>query len=389
MTSGIQSARIKVMTMVTSFQIGGTERQVTNIVLGLDPSRFDLHLACMHRRGELLQELTSLDVPRPIFSIRSLYRPGTLFEALRLMRYIRANAIQVVHCYGLYPNLFAVPAAWLGRAPVVIASIRDRGDILTPTQRWIQRLVCRFADCVLVNAESIRETLIEQGYRRDNIAVIRNGISPAKFAVACGTPTIREDLGLPPSARLVVVLSRLNRMKGVEYFLEAASLVADRLPDVRFLIVGDGAIRSELECRAVRQGLGSRVVFTGFRTDVPKLLSQVALSVLPSLSEGLSNTLLESMASGVPVIATRVGGNPEIIEDGVSGLLVAPRDPAALANAMILVLESPDLAKRIGQAGKRKITEMFSMERSIRDVEGLYQRLVGSPDSCLEAAVAR
>jgi glycosyltransferase involved in cell wall biosynthesis len=389
MTSDTQSGRIKVMTMVTSFQIGGTERQVTNIVLGLDSSRFDLHLACIHSRGELLQEIESLHVPRPAFPIRSLYGLRTFAQAFRLARYIRSNAIQVVHSYGLYPNLFVIPAAKLAGAPVVIASIRDCGDITTYFQRLLQRLVCRFADCVLVNAESIRDALIQQGYAAGNIAVIRNGITPSKFTGFSGTPTIHEELGLPPSARLVVVISRLNRMKGVEYFLRAAKMVADGLPDVHFLIVGDGAAKNELQSRADYLGVGGRVVFTGFRTDVAKLLSEVTLSVLPSLSEGLSNTLLESMASGVPVIATRVGGNPEIVEDGVSGLLVAPRDPAALAKAMKTLLRNPGLAARIGRAGQQRITGMFSMERSIRDVESLYERLVETPEHSLAEAAAQ
>lgn len=389
MSSNTQSARIKVLTMLTSFQIGGTERQVVNIALALDSSRFDLHLACIHRRGELLQEVEALDVPRPVFPIRSLYRPGTVLQGLRLARYIRANAIQVVHSYGLYPNLLLISAAKLAGAPVVIASIRDRGDILTAAQRWLQKLVCRFADCVLVNAESIREALIEYGYSPGNIVVIRNGISPSKFAGPCETPAIREELGLPLSARLVVVLSRLNRMKGIEYFLSAAQMIADELPDVRFLVVGDGVIKSELEACAIQLGLGGRVVFTGFRTDVPKLLSEVALSVLPSLSEGLSNTLLESMAAAVPVIASRVGGNSELIEHGVSGLLVAPRDPAALANAMRIVLRNPDLAARLGQGGKCRITVMFSMDRSIRDVQRLYRRLVETPERSLAEAAAQ
>jgi L-malate glycosyltransferase len=123
-------------------------------------------------------------------------------------------------------------------------------------------------------------------------------------------------------------------------------------------------------------GLGQRIVFTGFRGDVPDLLSEVAISVLPSLSEGTSNTLLESMAAGVPVIATRVGGNPEVIEDGVSGLLVPPRDSAALAAAMDRLLEDESLALVLGQAGMRRVSELFSLEGSVHETEHLYQRLV-------------
>jgi glycosyltransferase involved in cell wall biosynthesis len=165
-------------------------------------------------------------------------------------------------------------------------------------------------------------------------------------------------------------------MKGVQYFLDAAIVLARRFPDVCFLVVGDGGSKKELEEHARRLGLGQRIVFTGFRGDVPDLLCEVAVSVLPSLSEGTSNTLLESMAAGIPVIATTVGGNPEVIQDGISGLLVPPRDSGALAAATARLLEDGDLALRLGRAGMRRVSELFSIEGSVHETEHLYQRLV-------------
>ena len=144
-------------------------------------------------------------------------------------------------------------------------------------------------------------------------------------------------------------------MKGVQYFLDAAIVLAGRFPDVRFLVVGDGESKKELEEHACRLGLGQRIVFTGFRSDVPDLLSEAAISVLPSLSEGASNTLLES---------------------GVSGLLVPPRDSAAIAAATARLLEDEDLALRLGQAGMRRVSELFSLDGSVHETERLYQRLV-------------
>ena len=376
-----ESARIRVLTMITSFQIGGTERQVTNVSLGLDAGRFDLHLACLRNFGELRQELDKVSrIHRPVFDIGKLYSLRTLGEAIRLARYIRKKGIQIVHAYGLYPNIFAVPVARIAGAPIVIASIRDCGDILKPWQRWLQKIVCRMADCVLVNADAIRDALISQGYRPDNIAVIRNAIAQPEATEINESSGIRQELGLTQSGPLVLVLSRLNRMKGVEYFLDAAKIVAAEVPEARFLIVGDGAIRQELQSQAANLGLADKIAFTGFRTDVPRLLSEVSLSVLPSLSEGLSNTLLESMAAGVPVIATWVGGNPEIIEDGVSGLLVPPRDSETLADAMLTVLKNPGLAAKFAVAGKHRIADVFSLERSLREIERLYQTLIEGSD---------
>ncbi|MDP9053816.1 MAG: glycosyltransferase [Acidobacteriota bacterium] len=367
--------RIRVLNILTNFHIGGTERQVTNLALKLNSARFELHLACLRNSGELLEELKTLDIPRPEFRIGSLYSFRTFLQAVKLIRYLRRNRIQMVHSYGTYPNIFTVPAAWLAGVPVIIASIRDRGDILSPWQRRLQKAVCRLADCVLVNASTIRDTLIDQGYRGENIRVIPNGVMPSNRVSCRERGELRAELGLPPGAPVVLVFSRLNRMKGVEYFLEAAVSVLKTFPEVKLVIAGDGANRVELEQYAAQLGIAASVVFTGFRTDLPDLLREADVSVLPSLSEGLSNSLLEAMSAGVPVIATNVGGNPEIVEDGTSGLLVPVRDANALAAAMIRMLADPELRRNLGTAGRRRIASEFSMERSLESVEHLYENL--------------
>jgi glycosyltransferase involved in cell wall biosynthesis len=372
----MQPNRIKLLKMLTSFHIGGTERQVANLTLRIDASRFDLHLACLRYSGQLLEELKTLAVPRPEFRIGSFHSPKTLRQGVRFAQYIRKNRIQIVHSYGFYSNVFAVPAARLAGAAIVVASIRDTGDVLTPAQRQVQRIICKAADCVLVNAEAIREALVKEGYAPCKIVVIRNGIMLSRFGKRQRGGLLRQELGLPLSAPLVMVSSRLNQMKGIQYFLDAAVILAQRFPEARFLVVGDGESRTELEAYAGRVGLGRRVVFTGFRCDVPELLSEAEVSVLPSLSEGLSNALLESMAAGVPVVATRVGGNSEVVQDGLTGLLVPARDSAELAGATGRLLENKNLAATFGQAGLRRVQELFSMERSVHQTEHLYERLL-------------
>jgi glycosyltransferase involved in cell wall biosynthesis len=144
-----------------------------------------------------------------------LYSPKTLWQGIRLAQYVRRNLIQIVHSYGFYPNVFTVPFARLAGASIVVASIRNTGDLLTPMQRRLQKLVCRFADCILVNAGAIRDNLLEQGYDTSKIVVIRNGITPTRTAGRGRGSAIRRELGLPLSSRLVAVFARLNRMKGV------------------------------------------------------------------------------------------------------------------------------------------------------------------------------
>jgi glycosyltransferase involved in cell wall biosynthesis len=176
-------------------------------------------------------------------------------------------------------------------------------------------------------------------------------------------------------------LARLLRIKGQEVFLRAAALIASNNPHVRFVIVGDNNVdrqyKDELKRLTVRLGIEDRVIFTGFRTDVPDLLAALSVVVSPSLGlEGLSNSLLESMAAGVPVVATRVGGTPEIVEDGVSGLLVPPGDPEALASALSRLLQDRITAKRLGQSARRQVFSRYSLEQAVASTERLYHDLL-------------
>lgn len=384
----MQPDSIKLLKFVTAFGIGGTEQHVVNLGRALDSSRFELHFACLRRWGPFLKEIEARQIPPTEYEINSLYSPQTFKQQLRFASYIKRNRMRIVHSYNFYPNVFAIPAARLAGVPVIVASIRDTGVYLTPMQRRVQKFICRLADCILVNAEAVRQWLMAEGYNPEKITVIRNGIDLSRFAKTDRNGRLRQELGLPPLAPVVAVISRLTRFKGFEYFLEAAAMVAAHFQEARFLIMGghfivqDGAVvediayRRELQSYAARLGIDRRVIFTGYRLDVPEVLSEVAVSVLPSLSEGLSNAVLESMAAGVPVVATRVGGNPEAIEEGVTGLLVPPRDPAALARAICRLLQNPELALTLGQAGRQRVTERFSLEQMVRETEHLYLQLL-------------
>jgi glycosyltransferase involved in cell wall biosynthesis len=174
----------------------------------------------------------------------------------------------------------------------------------------------------------------------------------------------------------------MARLKGIEYFIEAAGTVLERLPDAHFLVVGDTRVetgyREQLKQLSARLGLQHRLTFTGFRTDIPELLPALTVSVLPSISgEGLSNSLLESMAAGVPVVATYIGGNPEVVVDGVTGLLVPPKNPSELARAICRVIETRGMAGAMGRAGRQRVSDRFSNDRMIAATQHLYQDLLG------------
>jgi glycosyltransferase involved in cell wall biosynthesis len=371
---------IRLLKFLAYLAIGGTERQILNLATGLDRRRFALHLSYFGR----IEEQVATDLSHAAvqeYRIGKLYGVRAMRQAVRLASYLKRHRIDIVHAYNFYANVFAVPAARLAGVPVVLASVRDTGEYWTPRQRTVNRIVCRWADRVVVNAEAIKKGLIAEGYDHRRIVVIHNGIQCPATRPRPNTARLREQLGFPPDSPLVGVVARITPQKGLEYFLHAARDVAGRMPDARFVVVGgnwiDRVYRDGIERLAHRLGLEQVVRFMGFRLDVPDLLACLTLSVLPSISgEGLSNSLLESMAAGLPVVATTVGGNPEVVVDGETGLLVPPKDPTALAAAICRLLEDRALADSYGKAGRARVLARFGNERMVRKTEDLYHDLL-------------
>jgi glycosyltransferase involved in cell wall biosynthesis len=372
------------MKVMTTYFHGGTEGQVLNLVRHLDRRAFDLRFACLRKGGDMLAEFEKLRIPISEYRIKNLYRPQTFMQQWRFAAHLRTQNIQIAHSYNFYANMFAIPAARMARVPVVLASIRDRGVYLTPNQKMAQKWVCQLADRILVNAESIREWLVEQGYQDSRISVIKNGVDMSRYTGLGNSAHIRRELGIPDSSPIVVMIARLNPQKGVDEFIRAASLLRLSHPDVRFLIVGaklqfqegvfshDREYLQELNQLAADLGVAESVIFAGHRTDTPEILAQAAISVLPSHSEGLSNTLLESMAAGIPTVATNVGGNPELVKDQVNGILIPVKSPEHLAQAMRVILDDSQLAHRFGRQARIMANENFSLEKMTADTQALY-----------------
>jgi len=375
---------IRLLKTVTNFASGGTEGQVHNIARFIDRDRFDLRFSCLNKKGVFLSEVEQWGIPVAEYPIRSFFNPSTGWQQLRLARYMRSEKIQISHSYNFYSNLFAIPAARLAGVPLVLASIRDRGVYLTPMQKRIQKNVCMMADRILVNADSIRDWLLEQDFPPQKIVVIKNGIDLSLYENPTGAPDVRAEFGIPATAPVVMMLSRLDPQKGIEDLLRAAALIHTNHPEVHFMIVGskiisrngeyiaDSDYPNQLMRLAACCGIADQVTLAGHRRDIPALLAQATIAVLPSHSEGLSNALLESMAAGLPLVATRVGGSPEIVRDGINGLLVPPKDPAALAEALMTILRDPALAQRFSLASLQMSRDKYSMTAMLNSTQTLY-----------------
>jgi glycosyltransferase involved in cell wall biosynthesis len=370
----------RVLNVVPTLMCGGTENQFMTLARMLDRLRFDVEFACLRRWGGFVDELLARNIPLTEYPVSTFRSIAAIGQQARLTQHIRRRRIQIVHAYNFYGNVFATPPARLV-APVVIASIRDRAPYLTTMQKRVQRYACQFADCILVNADAVKEWLIGDGYDPSKIAVIRNGVDLARFDNLSPNVTLRRELELCDDTPVVGVVSRLTRLKGLENFLEAAAMVRARVPKARFLVVGetspmDRDYLRELQQYAVRCGVDGNVTFTGLRSDVPSVLASFTVSVMPSLNEALSNVVLESMAAGAPTVATRVGGTPEAVIDGVTGILVPPADSAALADAIVHLLSNRQLAAHLGHAARARIADHFSVRRMVRATEDLYTDLL-------------
>ncbi|HET9361518.1 MAG TPA: glycosyltransferase [Vicinamibacterales bacterium] len=381
MSTAASTEPIRLLKLLPTFFCGGTENQFMTLSRSLDRHRFDVELACLRRVGPFLAEAEGRSRPLREYPIDTFRSVRAVAQQARLARHIVQRRIEIVHAYSFYGNVFAIPPSRLAGVPVVIASIRDRGPYLTPMQMRVQQYVCRLATRVLVNADAVKDWLLDQGYDPARIVVIRNGVDLCRFNAPGDPDAIRRELGLAPGVPLVTVVSRLNHLKGVEDFLRAAAMLADRYPTVHFLVVGEAGepdvhYLTVLTRLADSLGIGGRVRFTGLRSDVPAVLASSTVSVMPSLDEALSNVVLESMAAGVPTVATRVGGTPEAIADGVTGLLVPPGDATAMAEAIARVLKDPGLAAALGCAGRRRIEERFSVDRMVEATEQLYVNLL-------------
>ena len=367
-------APIRVLFVIGTLDIGGTELQLVGLATRLGRVRFTARVCCLEHEGPLARDLREAGVPVdevPFRGLSVLRSPMAVLrrfgELVALMRKVQPTIVQT---FLPHANTVRALAARLARVPIVLTGLRG----LDGTLAVGGRLAARLADAVLANAEAVRDHAVRgQGMPAAKLRVIRNGLDLDTFQEAARPPA--PDL---PSGRLVVTVANPNRFKtpGLLILVESATSVLTEIPAARFVLVGDGPCRPAV-LEAVRaRGLADRFICLGARTDVPAILACCEVMVLPSLQEGLPNAVLEAMAAGKAVVASRVGGIPELVLDGETGLLVPAGDSAALASAISSLLADPARAARMGQAGRARVQALFSLDRMIRETEALYDELL-------------
>lgn len=358
----------RVAHVIWSLGLGGAEQVVIRLAAGLDRRRFEAFICCLDRPGPFAPRAEAEGI-----EVVALDKRGPLDAraALRLARLLRSRRVDVVHTHLWGASLWGRLAAVAARVPAIVTTEHNVDSWKGAHHLALDRALAHVTTHLVAVSRQVQEFYEARGVGRGRWRVVYNGVDTSGGLRRTRSPAFRE-LGLSPDGPVVGLVGRLVPAKAPEVFLRALSLAAPRVPGLRGLVVGDGPLRSELEAVARRLGLGDLVVFAGVRQDVADLLPGLDALLFSSLREGLSMAMLEAMAAGVPVVATEVGGTPELITHGESGLLVPPGHPERLADALVGLLEDPAGADAIRQAARRRVEDRFSLARMTAAHEALY-----------------
>ena len=371
-------ALIRVAHWITTMEIGGTELNLARTIERLDRARFEPIVMTFGRTGPLAARYRAAEVPVIEFPMPNLYGPPAIRQAVRLAWFLRRARVDVVHSHDIYGNMFVALPARLAGVRAVLLSRRWWHTFPQPKHRIANRVAYKLAHRVLANSPSVARSLTSSdGVAPHRITIVPNFVDDAAFeAPRHERQPLLAELGIPRNARVIGVVARLDPIKEHETLLHATALLKTRWPTLHVVIVGEGENRRALELLCAALGLRDRVHFAGYRSNVPNLNHAFDVAVLCSRSEGFPNAIVEAMAAGRPVVASDVGGNADAVVHGETGLLAAAGDAAAFADALDTVLRDPTLARRMGEAGRRRAHAEFNATAALTRLEALYNSLI-------------
>lgn len=370
--------KIKILFVIDKLEVGGTEKQLVETIQRLNKEKFELFLRYLaHSQSPLFDLLEQSGKVRTfVLNVRSTYSLRALIAVYRLVQFIRSEKIDIVQGYFLKAKFLGMIAGKLA-GKRTISCMRDLGMAINYKSLPPLIIANLCTDRFLVNSESIKNYLIKnQKINPKKIDVIMNGVDLNRFRPSANEDKkkYKKDLGIDTDHLVVGVISNLKPEKGLEHFIRAAALASEVNSKVRFVIVGKGPLEDELRQIAGDLRVQDKILFAGGSDDVRKFLFAFDIGVLCSVSEGFSNAILEYMAAGLPVIATKVGGNMEQVQDGITGILVSPSDPQSLANAVIKLANDQELRNKIGADSLSYCRNHFGMDRMIQRLEEYYRR---------------
>lgn len=376
--SGVPTPRARtVLFLVPHLETGGAERQLTELVTRMDAKRFRPVVVCQKGGGPFFDEIQRSGVEIHRLDLHGRY---DLRFALRLAQICRSRRVKAMVIQGFSTGVVGrLVGKLLGIRPILLAEHATGRIDPDPKKRPIERLLAPLADGIIAVAKGQIPFLLEdKGYPESKIRVIYNGIDLDAWQPLPRDQELAASWGIDAETPVIGILAMLRPEKDHVTFLRAARLVADLLPRAKFLIVGDGVERPSLEQLTKELGLSGCVTFTGRRADIPNIVSLFDVTVLTSTTvETFPMSFLEAMALGKPLVTTRVGGVPEMIDEGVNGFVVPMRDPEKLAEALVAVVKDRSRAESMGRASRRIVGERFTMEKMVRETEDYLEEFLG------------
>jgi glycosyltransferase involved in cell wall biosynthesis len=365
--------------LITDLKYGGTPRSVQALALGLRDGGHQVRVVSLFDGGEIADELRAAGVPVSGLGVER-HPVGAAWNFFRLLRRERPL---ILHTFLFHANLLGRVLGRLAGVPVVIASERSAEPSKSSARVWMDHMTWRLATIWTANAEAVAVVLGQrESIDRRRIVVIPTAVDTDRFFPHPADPEVRSRLGAARHDTLLISVGRLDKLKGHSTLIEAFALLAAKRSNLRLAMVGEGAERRALESQVAANHLDERVRFVGAVADVVPYLRAADLFVLASNTEGMPGAILEAMAVALPVVATAVGGTPEVVLDGETGALVPPHDPAHFAAAIDRILDDPDSALQMGERGRLRVVERFSIRGTITLTKELYTRVAG----CREAA---
>jgi glycosyltransferase involved in cell wall biosynthesis len=368
----------RILLIIPTLDRGGAEKQLALLACGLKARGWDVHVCCLTRGGPWQETLAAASVPVTIIG-----KPWKLdpFAYFRLRRFIAELKPELVHTWLFAANSYGRAAALAAGVLHVVAGERCVDPWKRTYQLQIDRYLARRTDKIVTNSTGVVEFYAQKGLPREKFVVIPNGIGTQATQAGTSRDDLLKELNLPAGAQLIGAVGRLWAQKRYKDLIWAMDLLRCVHDNVHLLIVGDGPQRWRLERYSFQVSDGAVVQFLGERDDVPRILPHLSCFWLGSAYEGQSNALMEAMSAGLPVVASDIPSNRDLVIDGETGFLVRLGDRAGFAARTSELLKQPELAARLGAAGKQRIEEKFSVSRMIDRHEELYQSLLGSQDS--------
>ena len=381
--------KIRLTHCIGSLRLGGAEKQLVELICRLPRERFEQSLVLVDGGGPLVErvrragcEVVELGYMRK-FNLLSPTCEWVLFRALfRYLRHLRRSRPHILHAQLFWANILSVLVGRLAGAPVILTSRRQLGHFKSgrPFLRMFENLANRWTSAIFANSATVRrDVLAHERVRPELIEIIYNGVDLEAFGRPDPEPA-RREFQIQPGERVLIAVANLHPYKGHEDLLRAVSQLLPQHPTLRLLLPGrDQGAQARLKGLIRDLKLEGRAQLIGERKDIPALLTLAEIVIHPSHQEGFSNSILEAMAAGKPLIVTDVGGNPEAVRDGENGLVVPARNPATLAKAVDRLLRDDELRRRMGAASRRRVEEEFSMDHMIERFQEWYIALALAP----------